>query len=58
MLNYDHDNKCRKLTNIKQYKTRFSLIVEQILAFCSNTNLFRKGKNLYPTINYPYSYTL
>ena len=44
--------------NLPQYKTRFSLIVEQILVFSSNTNLFRKGKNLYPTINYPYPYKL
>ena len=33
--------------NLKQYKSRLSLIVEQILAFPS-TNLVRKVKNLSP----------
>ena len=31
-----------------QYKRRFSLIVEQILAFASSTNLVREVKNLSP----------
>ena len=34
--------------NRRQYKTRFSLIVEHILAFPSSTNLVRKVKNLSP----------
>ena len=45
MLNYENDNKCRKLT---KYKSRFSLIVEQILGFASSTNLVREVKNLSP----------
>ena len=41
MLNYDNDNKCQE-----QYKSRFSLIAEQILAFPWSTNLVREVKNL------------
>ena len=33
---------------LRQYKSRFSLIVEQILAFTWGTNLFREFKNLSP----------
>ena len=33
---------------LPQYKSRFSFIVEQILAFPSNTNLVRKVNNLSP----------
>ena len=36
MLNYHNDIKCQKLTTIQK---RFSLIVEQIPAFASSTNL-------------------
>ena len=32
--------------NLRQYKSRFSLIVEQILAFPSSTNLVRKVNDL------------
>ena len=32
--------------NLGQYKSRFSLIVEQILAFTSSTNLVSEVKNL------------
>ena len=32
--------------NLRQYKSRFSLIVEQIQAFPSSTNLAREVKNL------------
>ena len=32
----------------RQYKSRFSLIVEQILAFAASTNLVREVKNLSP----------
>ena len=32
--------------NLQQYKSRFSLILEQILIFPSSTNLARKNKNL------------
>ena len=32
--------------NLRQYKSRFSLIVEQILAFPSTTYLVRKVKSL------------
>ena len=35
--------------NLRQRKTRFSFIVEQILAFVSTTNLFREVKNVFPT---------
>ena len=34
--------------NLRQYKSRFSLIEEQILAFASNTNLAGEVKNLSP----------
>ena len=34
--------------NLRQYKRRFSLIVEQILAFTWDTNLVREVKNLSP----------
>ena len=34
--------------NLRQYKSRFSLIIEQILAFPLNTNLVRKVENLSP----------
>ena len=46
MLIHDKDNKCRKLTAI--YKIRFSLIVEQILAFASSPNMAREVKNHSP----------
>ena len=32
--------------NLRQHKSRFSLIVEQILAFVSSTYLVREVKNL------------
>ena len=35
--------------NLRQYKDRFPLIVEQILAFPLSTNLVRKAKNLPPS---------
>ena len=36
--------------NLRQYKSRFSLIVNQIMAFASNTNFVREVKNLkFPT---------
>ena len=34
--------------NLRQYKSRFSFIVEQILAFASSTNLVREVQNLPP----------
>lgn len=34
--------------NLGQYKSRFSLIVQQILAFASSTNLVREVKNASP----------
>ena len=34
--------------NLRQYKSRFYLIVEQILAFDSSTKLVREVKNLSP----------
>ena len=34
--------------NLRQLKSRFSLIVEQVLAFSSRTNFVRKVKNLTP----------
>ena len=43
MLTYDSKRKCR---NLRQYKIRFSFIVEQILAFTSSPNMVRKVKNL------------
>ena len=35
--------------NLGQCKIRFSLIVEQMLAFASSPNMDREVKNLYPT---------
>ena len=37
--------------NFHQYKSRFSVTVEQILAFALTTNLVRKVKNLSPISN-------
>ena len=34
--------------NLRQYKSRFPLIVEQILAFTSSTDLVEEIKNLSP----------
>ena len=34
--------------NLQQYNIRFSLIVEQILALASSTNLVREFKNMSP----------
>ena len=34
--------------NFRQYKSGFSLIVEQVLVFTSNTNLVKEVKNLSP----------
>ena len=34
--------------NLRQYKIRFSLIVEQTLAFTSSPNMVREKKNLSP----------
>ena len=34
--------------NLRQYKSTFSLILEQILPFPSNANLVRKAMNLSP----------
>ena len=33
--------------NLRHYKIRFSLIVEEILAFASSPNVVREVKNLY-----------
>ena len=33
---------------LRQYKSKFSLIIEEILAFPSRTNLVRNVKNLSP----------
>ena len=35
--------------NLRQYKIRFSLITEQILAFASNPNMVREVKNMPPS---------
>ena len=34
--------------NFRQYKSGFSLIVEQVMVFTSNTNLVKEVKNLSP----------
>ena len=34
--------------NLRQYKIRFSLIVEHLLAFTSSSNMVREAKNLSP----------
>ena len=34
--------------NLQQYEPRFSLIVEQILAFASSPNIVGEVKNLFP----------
>ena len=33
--------------NLRQYKSRFPLIVDQMLAFTTSTNLVREVKNMY-----------
>ena len=43
MLNYDND---KNAENLRHYKSRFSLIVDQIVVFFSSNNLVRKVKNL------------
>ena len=53
MLNYDNDDSTE---NLRQYKSRFSLIVEQILAFSSSTYLVKKVDSFPPNfkrIAYP-----
>ena len=45
MLKHDKDNKCK---NLRQYKSRFSLIVEQMRDFASSTSLVWEVKNLIP----------
>ena len=40
--------KATNAENMRQYKSRFSFIVEQILAFTLSTNLVRKVKNFVP----------
>ena len=37
-----------KTKDLRQYKSRFSLIVDQVLAVASSINLVRKVKNLAP----------
>ena len=44
MLKYDSDNKNWK---IRQYKIRFFLIVERVLAFVSSPNMVKKVKTLF-----------
>ena len=34
--------------NLRQYKSRFSSIVEPIMVFASSTNLVKEVKNFYP----------
>ena len=46
MLNYDIDNKCPIKLDLRHYKSRFFLIVEQKLAFFSSISLFGEIKNL------------
>ena len=43
MSNYDND---KKQENLQQYRGRFYLTVEKILAFASSTNLVRKVNNM------------
>ena len=48
MLIYDNVN--MNFKNLPQYKSRFSLIVERILAFTWNINLVREVKNLHKDV--------
>ena len=48
MLIYDNVN--MNFKNLPQYKSRFSLIVEWILAFTWNINLVREVKNLHKDV--------
>ena len=45
-LIYDSDKKTQK--NLQQYKSKFSVIVEVILAFASSNTLVREAKNKSP----------
>ena len=47
MLIYDSKNKSR---NLKQYKSRFSLIVEQMQTFALSINLVMEVKNLFQNV--------
>ena len=47
MLIYDNKNESQ---NLKQYKTRLSLIVEQMQTFALTTNLVMKVKNLFENV--------
>ena len=47
MLIYDNKNESQ---NLKQYKTRLSLIVEQMQTFALTTNLVMKIKNLFENV--------
>ena len=49
MLNYGNDNNAE---NLRHCKSRFSLIVEQKLAFALSSNLVWEGKNLSPNFNW------
>ena len=49
MLNYDNDIKFQKR---KKYKSRFSLIVEQIMVFVSSANLLREVWNVSPNFKW------
>ena len=48
MLIYDNVN--MNFKNLPQYKSRFSLIVERILAFTWSINLVREVKNLHKDV--------
>ena len=45
MLNYANTTNAK---NLRQYKSKFSLIIEQILTFSSSTDLVTKVENLPP----------
>ena len=38
----------RNAKNLRQYKSKFSLVVEEILTFALSTNLVREAKNFSP----------
>ena len=40
--------KIKNPENLRQYRLRFSLVIEPILAFVSSTNLVRERKNVPP----------
>ena len=49
ILKYNNNDKCQELATVNLSKeSRFSMMVEEILAFASSANLVTEGTNLSP----------